>query len=217
MCGLPAASLVAGALGPAVEGPGGGASTAGLGAKTGAGSGARPTGVRAAGAGSALKAAAFEGLAPWAAARAEAWSGRPSKRAHPPKSPAATAARPPKARPMFNRSIGSSIKGAGNQHRARPPIARSLELHCFARNNACHRERPHQLMGQSRRPRKERAGAAACTIDGQPDPFAKRRIEAFKPVGGSLEGTQRIPEAGGAIVDGPWLNGEAGLAEGADR
>ena len=44
-----------------------------------------------------------------ATARVEACSESPSKRTHPPKSPAAMAARPPKASPMFNRSIGSSL------------------------------------------------------------------------------------------------------------
>src|SRR5262249_27302403 len=130
MCGLPAASLVAGAaLGAAADGAGGGAA-AGSGAGLGV---ARLAGLRAAGA------VAIDGLAPSTAARAEPCSGSPTTRAHPPKSPAATAARPPKASPMFNRSILGPPLSLRCRHFATVPALLypgSLKPHCFARNNA---------------------------------------------------------------------------------
>src|SRR5262249_12961508 len=94
--------------------------------------------------------------------------------------------------------------------RVPPPIARSRKRNCSLRNKARATAAPSRL---SRWPRKECAGAAACAIDDEADPFAKRRIEAFWAVGGSLPRTQPGPAAGGAIVDGPWLDGETGLAE----
>src|SRR5262245_32619743 len=108
MCGLPAASLVAGAaFVAAVDGPGGGA---------------------AAGAG----VAAIDGLAPSTAARAEPCSGSPTTKTHPPKSQAATAARPPKASPMFNRSIGGPpLRCRHSATSARAPISRIAQAPLF--------------------------------------------------------------------------------------
>src|SRR5262245_3427832 len=122
MRGLPASSLLEAASGLGA-GVGGGDATVGGWAGAGAVGVAQRAGVRAGA--SALGAVMIDWLAVSTMAGVDACTGRTAKRAQPPASPTAMAARLPKANRMFDRSIAmTSVEGCSPVGKCHPFYSR---------------------------------------------------------------------------------------------